>query len=58
MENFVAFSASDKAVIVASFSCGQDAEVWKYQGQVDANDARWLTYKAGFPEGTFSEEQV
>lgn len=48
MEVFVAFGDLTEQKIVASFSCAQDSEAWPYQGLVNEEDWRWLSYTQQF----------
>jgi hypothetical protein len=41
---FVQFSDSTDETIVSVFSCAQDPKVWKNQGVVPSDDARYESY--------------
>ncbi|SFO51519.1 hypothetical protein SAMN05216567_10131 [Variovorax sp. OK605] len=46
---FVQFKDARQEVIVASFSCEQDAGVFPNQGTVNSDDPRYLAFAATLP---------
>ena len=55
MKIHVAFFDNSKAVIIASFGCEQDLEVWPYQDAIAEDDERWVAYSANLPFDQFAQ---
>jgi len=49
----VQFKDARQEVVVASFLCPQDPDVFPYQGTVDSEDSRYLAFAATLPAPSF-----
>lgn len=52
---FVQFKDARQEVIVASFSCEQDAGVFPNQGTVNSEDPRYLAFAATLPAQSLAQ---
>jgi hypothetical protein len=53
MEKFIQFEDDTETVVIASFSCPQDPDVFPNQGAVESDDPRYLAFEATLPKTPF-----